>query len=49
MHKNYKHACGLTGKQVDELSTEQCDNCNMVKECEEDHILLKKCEFLFDS
>jgi NifU-like protein involved in Fe-S cluster formation len=42
-HENYIHACGLTGKQVDELSPEHCDNCDMVRECEKDHLILKKC------
>lgn len=48
-HDNYLHACGLTGKQVDELSPEQCVKCETVKECEEDHIVLKKCESFVDS
>jgi NifU-like protein involved in Fe-S cluster formation len=41
-HDDYIHPCGLTGKQVDELSPLRCDDCDMLKECEEDHIILRK-------
>lgn len=41
-HDNYIHLCGLTGRQVDAMPVTNCENCSMVKECEEDHIILRE-------
>ena len=41
-HDDYIHPCGLTGKQMDEHPPMKCENCAMVRECEEDHIILRK-------
>jgi NifU-like protein involved in Fe-S cluster formation len=42
-HDEYIHLCGLSGKKVDELPTTECDECEMVKRCEKDHMILRKC------
>jgi len=40
-HKLYKHFCGLTGGELEQSNTIQCDSCPYVKKCENDHIIVK--------
>lgn len=40
-HENYKHLCGLTGKEIDETDILSCDSCPLVQNCENDHIVLE--------
>ncbi len=42
-HDEYVHLCGLSGKKVDELPPTDCEECDMVKKCEKDHMILGKC------
>ena len=42
-HDEYIHLCGLSGKEVDERPPIECEKCNMVKKCEADHMILRKC------
>jgi nitrogen fixation NifU-like protein len=39
-HNNYKHFCGLTGNQLDALSSIPCKDCDQVDACEVDHIII---------
>ena len=42
-HDEYIHPCGLSGKEIDERPPIECEKCNMVKKCEEDHMILRNC------
>jgi nitrogen fixation NifU-like protein len=42
-HDEYIHLCGLSGNKVDKLSPVECEECDMVKRCEKDHMILRKC------
>lgn len=39
-HYEYIHFCGLTGKDLEDLSHDICSNCELVQNCENDHILI---------
>ena len=40
-HEEYIHFCGLTGKELEALSHGICSNCELVQNCENDHILIE--------
>ena len=39
-HDEYIHFCGLTGKDLEALVDGICSNCELVQNCENDHILI---------
>lgn len=39
-HKVYKHLCGETGESLDELDVSPCEDCPLVQNCENDHIII---------
>jgi NifU-like protein involved in Fe-S cluster formation len=40
-HDKYIHFCGLTGSELENLKESPCSNCQKVKDCENDHIIIK--------
>jgi NifU-like protein involved in Fe-S cluster formation len=40
-HDKYVHFCGLSGKELETLSHGLCSNCELVQNCENDHILIE--------
>jgi len=40
-HDEYVHFCGLTGKELEELSDISCSNCPIVLACENDHTIIE--------
>jgi len=39
-HETYKHLCGMTGKEIEELDIVICSNCSFVQNCENDHVVI---------
>lgn len=39
-HEAYKHLCGMTGKELEELDIVICSNCSLVQNCENDHVII---------
>ena len=39
-HETYKHLCGMTGKELEELDVVICSNCSLVQNCENDHMVI---------
>ena len=40
-HVSYKHLCGMTGKELEELDVMICSNCSFVQNCENDHVVIQ--------
>jgi len=40
-HVSYKHLCGMTGKELEELEVMICSNCSFVQNCENDHMIIQ--------
>lgn len=41
-HKVYKHICGVKGSELDEIDIIPCEDCPLIQNCENDHIIIHK-------